>query len=81
MNAYKLLRVLKDRKIRELADDLMVTPAFVSAVELGKREPSRRLKRDYLDYFAISEENFNNLNQTLESGSLGYNEIIEKILR
>ncbi|MDO5812540.1 MAG: helix-turn-helix transcriptional regulator [Bacillota bacterium] len=47
LNVYRLLRIARDLKVKELAEKLMVTPAYINAIEKGERIPSKRLIRDY----------------------------------
>lgn len=39
-NVYRLLRIARDLKVREVAEMVGVTPAYINAIESGKREPS-----------------------------------------
>lgn len=47
LNIFRLLRIARDKKVKELANDLLVTPAYINAIEKGERKPSERLVRDY----------------------------------
>ncbi len=47
LNIFRLLRIARDKKVKELADDLLVTPAYINAIEKGNRKPSERLIRDF----------------------------------
>lgn len=55
-NIFRLLRIARDKTIKEVADALLVTPAYVSAIEKGNRNPSKRLIRDYAKIFNIDEK-------------------------
>lgn len=39
-NVYRLLRIARDLKVKDIAEEVGVTPAYISAIESGKREPS-----------------------------------------
>ena len=39
-NVYRLLRIARDMKVRDIAEAVGVTPAYINAIESGKREPS-----------------------------------------
>lgn len=39
-NVYRLLRIARDLKVKDIAEAVGVTPAYISAIEAGKREPS-----------------------------------------
>lgn len=56
LNIYRLLRIARDKKVKELADDLLVTPAYINAIEKGDRTPSDRLIRDYARALNIDEQ-------------------------
>ena len=34
-NIFRLLRIARDRKVKDLADELLVTPAYINAIEKG----------------------------------------------
>lgn len=46
-NIYKLLRFANNKSIRELANDMGVSPSYISEVENGKRTPSNALREKY----------------------------------
>ena len=56
LNIYRLLRIAKYLKTKEVADELRVATAYVSAIEKGKRTPSVRLRRNYAKLFQIDED-------------------------
>lgn len=56
LNIFRLLRIARDKKVKELATDLRVTPAYINAIEKGDRTPSDRLVRDYAEALNIDEE-------------------------
>lgn len=39
-NVYRLLRIARDMKVKDVAELVGVTPAYISAIEAGKREPA-----------------------------------------
>lgn len=55
-NVYKLLRIAKDVKVKDLADELRVTPAYINAIENGTRTPSSRLIKDYARTLDVDEQ-------------------------
>lgn len=55
LNAFRLVRISRDFKVKELASELMVTPAYIFAIEKGTKHPSKRLLRDYCSALGISE--------------------------
>ena len=46
LNIFRLLRIARDKKVKDLAEDLLVTPAYINAIEKGKIIPSDRLILD-----------------------------------
>lgn len=55
-NVFRLLRIARDKKVKDLAQELSVTPAYINAIENGTRFPSERLLRDYAQALGVSEE-------------------------
>ena len=55
-NIFRLLRIARDKKVKDLAEELLVTPAYINAIEKGDRVPSDRLIRDYAQVFNIDEK-------------------------
>ena len=56
LNIFRLLRIARDKKVKELAEELLVTPAYINAIEKGDRQPSERLIRDYAKVLNIDEQ-------------------------
>ena len=56
LNVYYLLRIARNMSIKELADELQVTTSYISAIEKGKRIPSKRLIRDYARVLNVDEQ-------------------------
>lgn len=56
LNIYRLLRIARDKKVKELAEELLVTPAYINAIEKGDRKPSERLIRDYAEALNVDEK-------------------------
>ena len=54
-NIFRLLRIARDKKVKDLAEELRVTPAYISAIENGTRVPSIRLIRDYAEALSVDE--------------------------
>ena len=68
-NIYRLLRIARDKKVKELADDLRVAPGYINAIENGNRTPSVRLKYNYAKALNVSVDiidTFENTNGTFE---------------
>lgn len=56
LNIFRLLRIARDIKVKDLAQELRVTPAYINAIENGERYPSERLIRDYAIALGVKEE-------------------------
>lgn len=54
-NIFRLLRIARDMKVKDLACALRVTPAYISAIENGSRVPSIRLIKDYAEVLNVDE--------------------------
>lgn len=56
LNIFKLLRIARNKDTKEIADELLVTTAYINAIESGKKFPSKRLLRDYAKVLDVDEE-------------------------
>lgn len=56
LNVFRLLRIARDKKIKDLAQELSITPAYIHEIEKGRRFPSNRLLRDYAQALGVSAE-------------------------
>ena len=52
-NIFRLLRIARDIGVMDLAEELGVTSAYISAVESGTRTPSLRLLKEYARVFNV----------------------------
>ena len=52
-NVYRLLRIARDMKVKDLADTLGVSSAYICAIESGKREPSTKMLADYAEALGV----------------------------
>lgn len=68
-NIFRLLRIARDKKVKELAEDLLVTPAYINAIEKGDRKPSERLIRDYAKVLNVDEEIIKNFSKETPSNN------------
>ena len=67
-NIFYLLRVAQGIKVKDLAQELSVTPAYINAIESGERFPSNRLLRDYAQTLDVSMETILAFNPAEQSG-------------
>lgn len=65
-NVYRLLRIARDMKVKDVAEQVGVTPAYISAIEAGKREPARDKISAYAKALRVDE---NTLFHFREAGS------------
>ena len=63
LNVFRLLRIARDIKVKDLAEELMVTPAYINAIEKGDKVPSPRLIRQYAIALNVDEEVIYNFSQ------------------
>ena len=56
LNIFRLLRIARDKKIKDLAEELSITPAYINAIESGNIFPSERLLRDYAKALGVRKE-------------------------
>ena len=56
LNVFYLLRVAQDIKVKDLAETLSVTPAYIHAIEKGERVPSERLLKYYAEALGVTPE-------------------------
>ena len=54
-NVYRLLRIARDLRVKDVAEALGVTPAYINAIEAGKREPSMKLISSYAAVLGVDE--------------------------
>lgn len=54
-NVYRLLRIARDLKVKDIAEEIGVTPAYISAIEAGKREPSLDKIPSYAKALGVDE--------------------------
>ena len=69
LNIFRLLRIARDKKVKELANDLLVTPAYINAIEKGDRKPSERLIRDYAEALNVDEQIIKNFSKNTTSNT------------
>ena len=75
-NVFRLLRIARNKKVKELADELLVTPAYINAIENNERYPSDRLIRSYAHALHVDE----NVIKTFDPENDQGNEYFEKAL-
>ena len=56
LNIFRLLRIARDIKVKDLAQELSVTPAYINAIETGERFPSDRLLKDYAQALGVEKD-------------------------
>lgn len=67
LNVYRLLRIARDMKVKELAEKLLVTPSYINSIEKGERTPSKRLIRDYSIALNVDEKIITNFSKNKNS--------------
>lgn len=56
LNVFRLLRIARNKKVKDIAKELSITPAYVHAIENGEKYPSDRLLRDYAAALGVNVE-------------------------
>ena len=57
----RVLMISKDKKPADLANELRVTAAYITAITNNMKVPSTRLLTDFFEYFNITFEDFSYL--------------------
>ena len=68
LNIFYLLRIAQGIKVKDLAQELSVTPAYINAIESGEKFPSKRLLRDYAQALDVDVETILTFNSEDHSG-------------
>lgn len=53
---YRLLRTIRDRSAKDVANELLVTSTYISAIEKQTRMPSVRFDRAFAHLMGVPEE-------------------------
>lgn len=56
LNVFRLLRIARNMRVKDVAEKLDITPAYIHAIENGEKFPSERLLRDYAEVLGVKEE-------------------------
>ncbi len=59
-NIFKVLRLIRDIRVADLAKTLDTSVANISSIETGRSQPSRRLLRDYAKALGVTPEFISN---------------------
>ena len=81
LNVFRLLRIARNIRIKEVADELSITPAYVHAIESGKNFPSGRLLRDYAKVLGVSEETILNFKPEENKKDLVFENTLLRLLQ
>lgn len=80
LNIFRLLRIARNKKVKDIAEDLKITPAYIHAIESGKNFPSGRLLRDYAKVLGVSEETIKNFKPD-ENSDLRFEKALLRVLQ
>ena len=80
LNVFRLLRIARDKKVKDLAEELSVTPAYIHAIENGERFPADRLLNDYAQALGVSVETILNFKPN-GTGNNKFENILLSLLR
>ena len=58
LNIYRLLRIARDLKVKDIAASLEITPSYVNLIEKGEKTPSLSLLKKYAQVLNVPPEIF-----------------------
>ena len=74
----RFLRISRGEILKEMADKLGITPAYLSAIENGKREPTRKFMNTLLSAYDLTDEEIERLekaySETINSINIAFTE-------
>lgn len=77
---FYLLRVARNKKVKDLAEELEVSPAYINAIESGQRYPSKRLLRDYAGALGVEVSTIEEFYQN-RSGNQPFENLLLALLK
>lgn len=57
-NIFQLLRIIRGKKLNELADELRVEPTYIDEIENGTQFPSDEVLKDYARVLSVDKNLF-----------------------
>jgi transcriptional regulator with XRE-family HTH domain len=79
-NIFKLLRLIRNIKVSELAEMLDTSVANISSIENGRSQPSRRLLRDYAQVLGVTPEFISNHASNAENKDSRFEDYLFEVL-
>lgn len=74
----RILRISRGEILKEMAEKLSITPAYLSAIENGKREPTRKFMNTLISVYNLSEKEIEKLekaySETINNVSITFTE-------
>lgn len=80
-NIYRLLRIINDKSIQQLAEEMDVTPSYISAVENDKKKPSSSLLEKYSKILGVRQSTILYFAEENQEQDLNYKEALLFILK
>ena len=80
-NIYRLLRIINDKSIQQLADEMGVTSSYISAVENDKKKPSSSLLEKYGKILGVRPSTILYFAEENQEQDLNYKEALLFILK
>lgn len=68
-------------RIKNVAEELSITPAYIHAIESGKNYPSGRLLRDYAKVMGVSEDIISNFKPEENTEELAFEKNLMRLLQ
>ena len=81
LNVFRLLRIARNLKVKQVAESLDVSTAYIIAIEKGDKFPSVRLLREYAKVLNVSADILLTFQPADDSGSMVFERTLLKLLR
>ncbi len=79
-NLYYLLRISRNKEVKELATALKVTSAYINAIENGDRIPSPELRKLYSETLNIDEDVICYIEEKIKTNKFGFEPLLFTLL-
>ncbi len=80
-NIYYLLRIASGKTVREMADALLVSPAYINAIEKEDKVPSKRLRHSYALLMGIDDKILDDTENLKFEKGWGYVRLLRYLLQ
>lgn len=81
LNVFYLLRVARNKKVKDLAEELNVTSSYIHSIEKGEKIPSLQLLIKYADALNVSPDILLSFSPIDKGEHMFYEKSLLKLLR